>query len=404
MPFVLWTAIITAVFCTALGLFAYIKNPSSVANKSFALFNIALSVWTPTDLIKNISNPHTALVIYRLSQIGGCMLTIAYLVFMWEIAGYKNKWIYNLTKWSAIAFAFISQTSLMIAGIKFDLNNSNPIEEIHGPLYDLFSVFFVISLICAIVPILTNYKKFSGIRRKQVQHVMFAFTFGFLAAINFFANQINDKIPPLFYLLMMGMTSTYAIAIMKHRLMDITVIVRKTLIYSMVTGPLITIYIMTLSIFTHLFAGLAGYQTYLSSAVAAALISICFQPLRKRVQAFVDQKFFRQYVDREEKLYELSREVITHTTPESMGQALLHVIDEALHPKLGALYLRSRDGSGFVRVSATGLGELPPRMEDDNQLASYFKDHPQPFVQDASDSTAESHNTRGLTHTGRPAA
>jgi len=39
-----------------------------------------------------------------------------------------------------------------------------------------------------------------------------------------------------------------------------------------------------------------------------------FSSIEKAIQAFVDAKFFRQYVDREEKLYELSREVITHTT------------------------------------------------------------------------------------------
>ena len=131
-----------------------------------------------------------------------------------------------------------------------------------------------------------------------------------------------------------------------------------------------------------------------SSAIAAGLITVCFQPLRKRVQEFVDTKFFREYVDREEKLYELSREVITHTTPEAMSEALLRVITEALHPKVGALYLRSSDRLGFVRAAAPGSGNLPARMEEDNSLSHYFRDHPQPFVQDNESNVGGPQSTR----------
>src|SRR5213083_2092035 len=116
-------------------------------------------------------------------------------------------------------------------------------------------------------------------------------------------------------------------------------------------GTLTVVYLGVVTLFAKVFEGLTGYQTFFSSAVAAGLITICFQPLRKRVQAFVDKKFFRQYVDREEKLYELSREVITHTTPEAMAQALIRVLGDTLHPKVGALFLKSRDGSGYAPVA-----------------------------------------------------
>jgi hypothetical protein len=185
---------------------------------------------------------------------------------------------------------------------------------------------------------------------------------------------------------------TYAIT--KHKLLDITPIIRKTIVYSVVMGTLTVIYISIVALFAHVFEGLTGYQTIFSSAMAAGLITIGFQPLRKRVQHFVDSKFFRQYVDREEKLYELSREVITHTTPEAMGSVLLRVIEEALHPKGGALFLRARDGSGFVPIASVGSSALPERMDEYNGLAQYFKEHPQPFVQDMSESIGRSESTR----------
>ena len=181
---------------------------------------------------------------------------------------------------------------------------------------------------------------------------------------------------------------------LRYRVMDINLIFRKTLIYSTVVATLMVLYLGVVAVVTHLFEGLTGYQTVFSSAVAAAIISFGFQPLRKRVQAFVDKKFFRQYVDREEKLYELSREVVTHTTTDEMGKALMRVIAEALHPKSGALYLRAPDRNGFVRISDQGPSHLPERMDEENVLALYFRNHPQPFVQDMAAEMGRSHSTR----------
>src|SRR5262249_42596697 len=134
------------------------------------------------------------------------------------------------------------------------------------------------------------------------------------------------SIPPVGNILVSVYIFFVGYAIIKHRLMDITVIIRKTLVYSSVMGILTIAYVSVIALFSKAFEGLTGYETLYSPAIAAGLITVFFQPLRKRLQAFVDAKFFRQYVDREEKLYELSREVITHTTPETMGQSLIRVL------------------------------------------------------------------------------
>jgi two-component system NtrC family sensor kinase len=189
----------------------------------------------------------------------------------------------------------------------------------------------------------------------------------------------------------------------KYRLLDVTVIIRKTLVYSVVTGTMMVMYLGVIALFARVFQGVTGTQTIFSSAVAAGLITLCFQPLRRKVEAFVDAKFFRQFVDREEKLYELSREVITHATPEAMAQALVHVLQETLHPKGGALYLKSRDGMGFVPTAAWG-NQNKEHISDVNPLASYFVDHTQPFVQEIADDMGSPMDTRKVTNNNRSAA
>jgi hypothetical protein len=176
--------------------------------------------------------------------------------------------------------------------------------------------------------------------------------------------------------------------------MDINRVVRKIFIYTTVFLPLVSAYLIAAGVISHFFEKWPVYETAFSTAAAAVIFSFGFYPLRQRIQTFLDAKFFRQFADREDQLHELSREVITHTTPEAMSDALMRVIAQALHPKAGALYLRARDRSGFVRMSQIASSGLPERMEEENELARYFRSHPQPFVRDISSNIGSPQSTR----------
>src|SRR5438552_12141047 len=132
--------------------------------------------------------------------------------------------------------------------------------------------------------------------------------------------------------------------------MDMKRMVRTLFIYATVFLPLVAAYLLSNALITHFFEKSPMFGLALSTAAAALVFSFGFQRLHQRVQTYLDAKFFRQFADREEKLHELSREVITHTTPEAMSEALMRVISQALGPKAGAIYLRAPDRSGFVRM------------------------------------------------------
>jgi signal transduction histidine kinase len=266
-----------------------------------------------------------------------------------------------------------------------------------GYIYSFFLFMFGACVIYSLFLLLRALQSSSGMERSKLNYIFWSSVVGYIGGPTAFLPMYNVRILPLGVPLVSIFGIAITIAILKHHLMDISIIIRKTLIYSTVTGVLTAVYLVTIAIFAHIFEGLAGYQTIFSSAIAAALITLGFQPLRKRVQIFVDQKFFREYVDREQKLYELSREVITHTTSEGMAEALMRVLTESLHPKTVALYLKPNDGNGFLKISGHGTEvDLPQLMPEDNALANYFSDHSQPLTLDGEEAVGESQNTRSL--------
>src|SRR6185295_11024151 len=97
-------------------------------------------------------------------------------------------------------------------------------------------------------------------------------------------------------------------------------------------------------------------------------------------------RFFRDSINREEKLLELSNDIIRQKSPEQLTLSLLRVLEEALHPKKAALYLRSEEGNDFPRMSVEAW--LESRMGRETLWSSYFSQDAQPLMQDQSASYA----------------
>jgi len=360
----------------------------AIFNLSVGFYNLFYFVW------QGASNSQSALLWFHLLFLGVIWINQAYLFFIFtflEITPVKKQILYACFFLNTV-FSLLNFCGWMYPVLepRFGLG--------YWPkptwIFVVYLIFWHFECLYGFMELLKSFRQAHGMHREQLKYLAVAFGIGYIGGATNWPLWFGVYFPPYFNGLIAVYDAVIAYAILRHQLMNINLIIRKTIIYSVVTGTLTVIYLGIVALFAHLFEGLTGYQTIFSSAVAAGLITVCFQPLRKKVQSFVDGKFFRQYVDREEKLYELSREVITHTTPEAMAQSLIRVLGDTLHPKSVALYLRSRDGSGFVLVSKREKGNFPDVMTESNPLTNYFMDHPQPFIQDLPSEIGETVDTR----------
>jgi hypothetical protein len=391
----------TAVSCLCTIGFVW-RNLDKRACRTFAVLGLLVAIWSAARATSVLMNSSTsALWFIRISYLASVGLPMAFSEFAMEVMHLKKRTtlVKALYALSVLVLAFVPSHQFVRTAIP---KMGFPFYDVPGPLLSVYSFAYTTLLIVVHWQMIKRYKVVSEADRKQIQYIFIGSIIGFGGAATTFPLVFDHHIYPLGVVLIPIYPWLLAYAIVKHRLMDITVIIRKTLIYSTVMATLALIYLGVVTLCAKLFQGLTGSQTIYSSGLAAALITLGFQPLRKRVQAFVDAKFFRQYVDREEKLYELSREVITHTTPEAMAQALTHVLSDTLHPKCGALYLKVRDGTGYVSASNWGMPGTE-RAAEDNPLARYFADHPQPFIQDLPTELGAPTDTRRTIHKERAA-
>jgi len=129
-------------------------------------------------------------------------------------------------------------------------------------------------------------------------------------------------------------------AILRHRLYDIDLIIRRTLQYSLVTGVLALVFFGGVTILQAIFTRLTGQQSGLAVALSTLAIAALFTPLRTRVQHFIDRRFYRRKYDAEQALAEFATTARNETDLECLTGKLTGAIQETLQPNQMSIWLK----------------------------------------------------------------
>lgn len=123
------------------------------------------------------------------------------------------------------------------------------------------------------------------------------------------------------------------LAILRYRLWDIDIIIRRTLQYTLLTGLLVLIYFGSVVLLQNLVENLTGEQSPIVIVVSTLGIAALFNPLRSRVQDFIDRRFFRTRYDSEQTLAQFAEVALDEVDVEKLTAALLGVVDETVQPE-----------------------------------------------------------------------
>jgi hypothetical protein len=136
------------------------------------------------------------------------------------------------------------------------------------------------------------------------------------------------------------MGATLGVAITRYRLFDIEVIFRRTLVYSVLTGLLALVYFGSVLVLQAVLRGVTGEGSALVIVLSTLLIAALAAPLRRRVQAWIDMRFYRRKYDAARTLAAFGAQARDETDLGQLSERLRAVVEETMQPESVGLWLR----------------------------------------------------------------
>jgi hypothetical protein len=223
------------------------------------------------------------------------------------------------------------------------------------------AVFIVLMLpaciVASAVSLVLRYRRARGEVRQQIKWLAFAACFvgvGYLVVLivlmyfvpEALENQASptplwvDFLTSLLLASFAGIPVAVGVAILRHRLYDIDVLINRTLVYGSLTVSLVAVYFGSIVLVQSALRTLTGQETTLAVVASTLAIAALFNPLRHRTQALVDRRFYRRKYDAAKTLEGFSAKLRGETDLDTLNDELVRVVSVTIQPAHAGLWLR----------------------------------------------------------------
>jgi hypothetical protein len=214
----------------------------------------------------------------------------------------------------------------------------------------LFEAISMIAVAGSVAAVVVRFFRAQGSERLQMKWLVYTAVVGITAilALGTLGDPESLILNNIFFAFPILLAIAIGIAILRYRLFDIDVIIRRTLQYTLLTGILALVYFGLVVLLQTLFAEVSqesGILTVVSTLVVAAL----FAPLRRRVQQFIDRRFYRRKYDAEQALAQFATHARDDVDVEKLAASLLEVVATTMQPESVGLWLL-HDGGREART------------------------------------------------------
>ena len=206
-------------------------------------------------------------------------------------------------------------------------------------------------MLASVISLVMRYRRSRGEERQQIKWFAYAAaaTVGGVVLAYMIPNSIDT--PPWFeragYALLIATTPaipvSIGIAILRYRLYDIDRIINRTLVYGALTVMLGATYFGSVVVLQQVFRTLSGQQSTVAVVASTLAIAALFNPLLRRVQSFVDRRFYRRKYDAAKTLEAFSAKMRDDTDLDTLSSDILAVVRETMQPEHVSLWLQTPD-------------------------------------------------------------
>jgi len=241
-------------------------------------------------------------------------------------------------------------------GIEVATDSVNPVE----------TILYALGLIAA-ASLLVRLRHSTGVKRQQVK--WFTYAAAVLATSAILAYVVSESVgvmwlewvsSMLVLVSVVGLPVAVGIAILRYHLYNIDLLVNRSLVYGSLTAVLAALYFGTIVLLQMLFRAFTGHESQLAVVASTLAIAALFTPFRRRIQSFIDRRFYRRKYDARKTLEAFSSKLRDETDLDTLSNDLIDVIRETMRPRRLSLWLKLEERAREdTKKSTTAIVEEP---------------------------------------------
>jgi len=260
-------------------------------------------------------------------------------------------------RWRPVVAAAVVATACGLVRGFLDFTGEPPLHAVHNPLAASGSLghilnvvqavslpFTLVAFLGGVAAMVLRFRRSAGVERQQMKWVVagvliwvavFAVSLPFQAARYAAAGDVPFLLSIVLFPAVMGL------AILRYRLYDIDLVIRKTLVYTCLVAVLGAVYVGGIALLGSLSLSVTGGSGDVAVTVTTLMVALVFQPLRRRFQRAIDRRFSRRTVDAETAMRAFSGRLREEVDLDALCGELLGVVEQTCQPRHASVWLRS---------------------------------------------------------------
>jgi two-component system NtrC family sensor kinase len=392
MNFYAISGLLNGITSTLVGMYIFTRDIDDRRYQTYGLFCLSLSVWSYGYFFWHISDTATeALVWVRVVMAGAIFIPVTnfhHIAELLEKPPWEKRWIW-VGYLICIAFLFLDLfSSFFVRGVSPKL--TFPFWPDPGPAFAIYLLFFFYFVVRFTYLLIAESHETSGIRQNQLRYLVLALTLGYVGGATNFLLWYDIPVPPVGNPLVSLYVVLFIYAVIKFRLMDINVVIRKSLTYALLLSLLlIPCYLLVVWGQQLVFGNINLFFSIFTLGLFL-IVGFLFPRLRFQTEEALERVLFKKRYDYRETLSRSSKDMVSMVDLDALSNNLVHTIGRALGVEKASLFLVD-DVKGFFELKATiglDLDEFKELvLSRDDFLVQRLTRNPEPIVREEMEMT-----------------
>ncbi len=249
----------------------------------------------------------------------------------------------------------------------------------YGPAFLPASIVWIFFVGFSMINLIQDFRKTRvAIFRNQIKYLVVTVILTLAGILFNFSNQITFPIDIAFNI---AAAAFIAYAIFKHQLLDLTIVVRKWLLYLIPTVIIAAIYFGIVYLLMAVYHAVSGFGIIILALTVAILVALIGQPLHRQVQNWIDRFFYREKYNASQMLRRLSLAAVSVLDLDTITNRILTEVTTTMHIRQAGLFLKKDQSGEFFLMAQVGMKPGEVKFMPKHPLVVYFQGNDQALTE-----------------------